>query len=97
MLQYQLLSDPIPLTKTSRRRNSVVVILGASGGIGSATAILADGRGDKVCVYGHRNQKAASALVTRSSQTGAESIAVRANLAVKTYGCSRISTEDWAG
>ena len=77
------LRDPILLMKTSRDMIPVVVITGASGGIGSATAILAASRGFKVCVHYHRNQEAASALVRRLIQAGAAAIAVRADIAVR--------------
>jgi len=59
----------------------VVVITGASRGIGAATARLAAQRGYLVCVNYIRNRAAAEAVVAEIIATGGEATAVQADIA----------------
>ena len=59
----------------------VVLITGASRGIGAATARLAAERGDQVAVNYTRNTEAAQAVVTECVALGAQAIAVQADVA----------------
>ncbi|HET7634958.1 MAG TPA: SDR family oxidoreductase [Burkholderiales bacterium] len=63
--------------------NNVVVITGASRGIGAATALLAAQRGYAVCVNYRSNRAAANAVVSAITQSGARAIAVAADIAVE--------------
>ncbi|HWT84819.1 MAG TPA: SDR family oxidoreductase [Myxococcales bacterium] len=60
---------------------SVVVITGASRGIGAATARLAAERGHDVCVNFRANEAAAEAVVDEVRAAGRRAIAVRADVA----------------
>src|SRR6267142_7278911 len=60
---------------------SVVVITGASRGIGAATARLAADRGHDVCVNFRANEAAAEAVVAEVRAAGRRAIAVRADVA----------------
>jgi NAD(P)-dependent dehydrogenase (short-subunit alcohol dehydrogenase family) len=59
----------------------VILITGASRGIGAATAIKAAERGYRVCVNYVRNEKAAAEVVEKIVQSGGEAIAIKANVA----------------
>jgi NAD(P)-dependent dehydrogenase (short-subunit alcohol dehydrogenase family) len=59
----------------------VVLITGASRGIGAATARLAAQRGDRVAVNYSRNAEAARAVVAECVALGAQAIAVQADVA----------------
>lgn len=61
----------------------VVVITGASRGIGAATARLAAARGYAVCVNYRRNQDAAEETVSGIQAAGGHAIAVRADISVE--------------
>lgn len=61
--------------------NKVMLITGASRGIGAATARLAAGRGYALCLNYHRQQAAAQALVAEIVQGGGQAIAVQADVA----------------
>ena len=63
--------------------NKVLLITGASRGIGAATARLAAGRGYAVCVNYRRNRAAAAAVVHDLQAAGARAIAVAADVAVE--------------
>ncbi|MDJ0747629.1 MAG: SDR family NAD(P)-dependent oxidoreductase, partial [Xenococcaceae cyanobacterium MO_167.B27] len=59
----------------------VIIITGASRGIGAATAYLSAERGYAVCVNYLNNQKAAQKVVNEIEQMGGKAIAVAANVA----------------
>jgi NAD(P)-dependent dehydrogenase (short-subunit alcohol dehydrogenase family) len=63
--------------------NHVIVITGASRGIGAATALLAAQRGWAVCVNYRRDRAAADAIVAAIRQTGARATAVAADVSVE--------------
>ena len=63
--------------------DKVLLITGASRGIGAATARLAAGRGYAVCVNYRRNRAAAAAVVHDIQAAGARAIAVAADVAVE--------------
>jgi NAD(P)-dependent dehydrogenase (short-subunit alcohol dehydrogenase family) len=59
----------------------VLVVTGASRGIGAATARLAASRGYAVCVNFRENEAAARGIVTAIQEGGGEAIAVQADVA----------------
>ncbi|MDX1299638.1 MAG: SDR family oxidoreductase [Pseudomonas sp.] len=59
----------------------VMLITGASRGIGAATARLAAAQGYALCLNYHRQQTAAEALVSEITQMGGQAIAVQADVA----------------
>jgi len=61
----------------------VIVITGASRGIGAATAHLAAARGYAVCVNYVHNRSAAELVVDAIRKTGGEALAVAADVAVE--------------
>jgi NAD(P)-dependent dehydrogenase (short-subunit alcohol dehydrogenase family) len=63
--------------------NKVLLITGASRGIGAATARIAAGRGYAVCVNYRRNRDAAEAVVHDIQAAGARAVAVAADVAVE--------------
>jgi NAD(P)-dependent dehydrogenase (short-subunit alcohol dehydrogenase family) len=63
--------------------NKVLLITGASRGIGAATARLAASRGYSVCVNYLRNRDAADAVVKDIEASGAQAVAVAADVAVE--------------
>ena len=58
----------------------VILVTGASRGIGAATARLAAHRGYRVCVNYHRNADAASSVVASITEAGGAAIAVQADV-----------------
>jgi len=58
----------------------VLLITGASRGIGAATALLAASRGYAVCVNYHRNRSAAERVVAEIEAQGGQAIAVAADV-----------------
>jgi NAD(P)-dependent dehydrogenase (short-subunit alcohol dehydrogenase family) len=60
--------------------SQVLIITGASRGIGAATARLAAARGFQVCVNYLRNQQAAEKVVTAIQQKGGAAIAIQADV-----------------
>jgi NAD(P)-dependent dehydrogenase (short-subunit alcohol dehydrogenase family) len=60
--------------------NGVIVVTGASRGIGAATAQLAAQRGYSVCVNYRQNQDAAEGVVESIEAAGGRAIAVRADV-----------------
>lgn len=60
--------------------NNVVIITGASRGIGAATAKLAAARGYAVCLNYHSNHGAAAAVVDEIERNGGRAIAVAADV-----------------
>lgn len=67
--------------KPSPQPPRVLLITGASRGIGAATALLAAQRGYRVCVNYRANREAADALVRGITSAGGEAIAVAADVA----------------
>jgi NAD(P)-dependent dehydrogenase (short-subunit alcohol dehydrogenase family) len=63
--------------------NKIVIITGASRGIGAATAKLAAGRGYAVCVNYLRNRDAAHAVVNAIEQAGGKAMAVAADVSAE--------------
>ena len=61
-------------------RSRVLIITGASRGIGAATALLAATRGFHVCVNYVRNQPAAEKVVTAVCQNGGTAVAIQADV-----------------
>ncbi|HXM08887.1 MAG TPA: SDR family oxidoreductase [Terriglobales bacterium] len=60
--------------------SSVLIITGASRGIGAATAHLAASRGFRVCVNYLRNQPAADEVVAAIHQKGGTAVAIKADV-----------------
>lgn len=63
--------------------NRIVIITGASRGIGAATAMLAAERGYAVCVNYLRNRAAADAVADAIERSGGKAIAVAADVSVE--------------
>lgn len=63
--------------------NKVIVITGASRGIGAATARLAAAGGYYVCVNYHKSQTAAQAVVDRIEAAGGKALAVAADISLE--------------
>jgi NAD(P)-dependent dehydrogenase (short-subunit alcohol dehydrogenase family) len=63
--------------------DSVIVITGASRGIGAATARLAGARGYAVCVNYLQNREAADSVVADIDSEGGRAVAVQADVAVE--------------
>ncbi|MDC7698787.1 SDR family oxidoreductase [Vogesella indigofera] len=61
--------------------DKVLLVTGASRGIGAATALLAAQRGYAVAVNYHRNQAAAEAVVAAIHASGGRAVAIAANVA----------------
>src|ERR1700678_693268 len=61
-------------------RSRVLIITGASRGIGAVTALLAATRGFHVCVNYVRNQPAAEKVVTAVCQNGGTAVAIQADV-----------------
>jgi NAD(P)-dependent dehydrogenase (short-subunit alcohol dehydrogenase family) len=61
----------------------VLLVTGASRGIGAATAVLAARRGYAVCVNYHVNRDAADAVVASIEQAGGRAAAVQADVAIE--------------
>lgn len=72
----------------------VIVITGASRGIGAATARLAAARGYAVCVNYLKNQVAANALVDDIESAGGQAIAVAADVAAEVEVVNLFRTVD---
>lgn len=63
--------------------DKVIVITGASRGIGAATAVLAAQQGYRICINYHADDQAAEAVLAQVRALGAEAIAVRADASVE--------------
>jgi NAD(P)-dependent dehydrogenase (short-subunit alcohol dehydrogenase family) len=72
----------------------VVLITGASRGIGAATARLAAARGYAVCVNYRSDRAAADAVVADIESTGGQAIALAADVAVETDVVDMFKTVD---
>ncbi|HUU34052.1 MAG TPA: SDR family NAD(P)-dependent oxidoreductase, partial [Vicinamibacterales bacterium] len=70
---------PMPIDSPSR----VLLITGASRGIGAVTALLAAARGYAVCVNYRVNREAADAVVRDITRSGGAAIAVPGDVAVE--------------
>ncbi len=66
-----------------QKENKVIIVTGASRGIGAATALLAGKRGYSVCVNYVRNKDAASAVVEGIEKPGGRAIAVQADVSLE--------------
>jgi NAD(P)-dependent dehydrogenase (short-subunit alcohol dehydrogenase family) len=64
-------------------RSQVLIITGASRGIGAATALLAAARGYRVCVNYLRQERAAEDLVSAIRQKGGTAVAVQADVSAE--------------
>jgi NAD(P)-dependent dehydrogenase (short-subunit alcohol dehydrogenase family) len=76
--------------------NGVVLVTGASRGIGAATARLAASRGYAVCVNYARHHDAAHAVASEIVATGGTALAVRADVSVETEVVGLFETIDRA-
>ena len=65
------------------KAEKVIVITGASRGIGAATARLAAQYGYSVCVNYHRNQDAAQRVVKSIEAAGGRAVAVRGDISIE--------------
>lgn len=72
----------------------VLIITGASRGIGAATALLAAARGYAVCVNYHRHAEAAQQVVQSIEERGGRAIALPANIASETEVVSLFQAVD---
>ena len=63
--------------------NKVMIVTGASRGIGASTALLAAQRGYRVCVNYRNNRQAADEVVREIEQGGGRALAVAADVAVE--------------
>lgn len=72
----------------------VILITGASRGIGAATALLAAERGYAVCVNYHHHHEAAQAVVGSIQQAGGSALAVAADVASEEEVVSLFTTID---
>ncbi|ODB35346.1 oxidoreductase [Pseudomonas mosselii] len=63
--------------------DKVIVITGASRGIGAATALLAAQQGYRICINYHADDQAAQAMLAQVRALGTEAIAVRADASVE--------------
>lgn len=62
---------------------NVIVITGASRGIGAATALLAAQQGYRICINYHADDQAAEQVLAQVRALGATAIAVRADASVE--------------
>lgn len=63
--------------------DKVIIITGASRGIGAATALLAAAEGYRICINYHADDEAAHRVLAQVRELGAEAIAVRADVSVE--------------
>jgi len=63
--------------------DKVIVITGASRGIGAATALLAARQGYRICINYHSDEGAAQHTLQQVRELGAEAIAVRADVSIE--------------
>ena len=74
--------------------NKVIVITGASRGIGAATARLAAAHGYAVCVNYLKSQKDADSIVDEIKSTGGKALAVAADISLETDVVNLFKTVD---
>jgi NAD(P)-dependent dehydrogenase (short-subunit alcohol dehydrogenase family) len=60
-----------------------ILVTGASGGVGSATALLAARAGYDVCVHYHRNRPAAEEIAAAIAREGRRAVVLQADLSVE--------------
>jgi NAD(P)-dependent dehydrogenase (short-subunit alcohol dehydrogenase family) len=72
----------------------VMLVTGASRGIGAATAVLAAQRGYAVCVNYKQNAQAADAVVARIEAAGGRAVAVQADMAIESQILSLFTAVD---
>lgn len=63
--------------------DNVIIITGASRGIGAATALLAAQAGYRICINYHADDEAAQRVLAQVRELGAEAITVRADVSVE--------------
>ncbi|MDU9392404.1 SDR family oxidoreductase [Pseudomonas japonica] len=63
--------------------DKVIIITGASRGIGAATALLAARQGYRICINYHADDAAAQGVLAQVRELGAKAIAVRADVSVE--------------
>jgi NAD(P)-dependent dehydrogenase (short-subunit alcohol dehydrogenase family) len=82
------------MSVSSNVKKKVIVITGASRGIGAATARLAAARGYAVCVNYLKSRTAAEAVVTDIEAAGGQAIAVAADVAAEAQVVNLFNTVD---
>ena len=76
--------------------SKVMLITGASRGIGAATARRAAAQGYALCLNYHRQQAAAEALVSEITQAGGQAIAVQADVADEDQVMQLVASMCWS-
>src|SRR5258708_17251346 len=80
--------------KSNSDRSPVLIVTGASSGIGAATAILAARRGFAVCVNYLREREKAADVVRAIQQEKGRAIAVQADISSQPHLVRRFETVD---
>jgi NAD(P)-dependent dehydrogenase (short-subunit alcohol dehydrogenase family) len=73
-------SEPAKIPGTMSSKDKVLIVTGASRGIGATTAHLAAARGFEVCVNYHQQHAAAEKVVAAIRQKGGRAIAIQADV-----------------
>jgi len=77
--------------------NKVLLITGASRGIGAATAILAAKRGYAVCLNYRKNTQAAESVITQIQSAGGQATAIQADVSQESEVIRLFETADKSG
>lgn len=77
--------------------NKVLLITGASRGIGAATAILAAKRGYAVCLNYRQNTQAAESVITQIQSAGGQATAIQADVSQESEVIRLFETADKSG